>query len=345
MAARFFDESWYARTMPPEQSSALLPGETPQQRNARLKTHKYRVGRAQVPPAEQREEFFGNLVKKAEKAALRGDVSSKPLGGGGYKVNHNRRGGVPIQLLILLLGLIMNVRGESQSHFQQGPVFKTKRGGKSFIIGQPVKISTYKSPKATPQGENSGWFPEYKYWTGKRETEKEEKDNPQTKPVDEGVEETPKIPGKFRWARVVACGVFWVWIVTRRRRREGVNKKRRQQLPAERVGGAPWKSKTLRDEAIAKNNEDGLPIALAAWGGWCGNGALKEQDRTIEALLGQSLADSTRKLYTSAFHKWEVYRKIQGKSEYLSLEEGDARQNEDSLMAFCALHLGPLERD
>ena len=98
--------------------------------------------------------------------------------------------------------------------------------------------------------------------------------------------------------------------------------------------------KLLRSAAIETTRHAGQPVALSSWSGWCGEGARIQQDREIEAILGQSIADSTKKLYTGSFRKWEIYRGIQEKHIYLSTNETDARAEEDSIPEFSALHLG-----
>ena len=57
------------------------------------------------------------------------------------------------------------------------------------------------------------------------------------------------------------------------------------------------------------------------------------------------MAESTKKLYAGAFRKWETYRKIQNKDSYISEDPLRLREEDDSLLAFAALQLGPMEKD
>ena len=166
--------------------------------------------------------------------------------------------------------------------------------------------------------------------------------------INEWMDEVCK--AKVKWGRVallVVC-LYLDWAGKLSRAAIAVYRwmgKAQRGLPPSRVGGGPIRANVLRKAALERGNKLGEPVALSAWAGWCGTGARSQQQRTIEALLGQSLADSTKKLYMGAFRKWEMYRSIQGKGPYLSEDPAGIRDEEDSLMAFAALHLGPLEKD
>ena len=88
-------------------------------------------------------------------------------------------------------------------------------------------------------------------------------------------------------------------------------------LPSCRVG-RPLAREYSAQGRTGKGELTGKPVALAARGGWLGEQACEQQTKTIDALLGQSLAESTRKLYVGAFEKWETYRSSQAKGAYLS---------------------------
>ena len=153
----------------------------------------------------------------------------------------------------------------------------------------------------------------------------------------------PNLNG-VRWARVlvflIALALDWTW-VAKRGRGGGLS----HGLPPGRVGGGPTRANMLRRAALEKGKLTGKPVALSAWGGWQGLKACEQQAKTIDTLLGQSLAESTRKLYAGAFKKWETYRSVQAKDKYLSSDPTCLREEEDSAMAFAALHLGPMEKD
>ena len=349
-AARHFDESWYPRSLPPQTSPEVIQNESTAARAKRLKTEKYRVQRASTPQDQQREEFFTALLKKAENAIKRGDVRKK---GGGYKHVLNDIKLRWVAKLFILIIIICNTTGanaQMEFHFPYGPVLgATPRtiASNPRPIGQLRRRATPDHTWLNGRVRPGGHFNHYSrggagmHWDTRQGVAANVKGG-------EGREwrsNKRKRSSQVRWARWALLGLLVHWIEGRTKANENRRGRTPNRFPPSRVGGGPTRARLLRKAALGEGSKLGTPVALSAWAGWCGGGAKTHQTKTIDTLMGQSVADSTKKLYTGAFQKWESYRRIQEKGAYLSTEPADARSEEDSVLAFAALHLGPLERD
>ena len=86
------------------------------------------------------------------------------------------------------------------------------------------------------------------------------------------------------------------------------------------------------------------PIALSGWGEWYGANAEHADQKFIEASIGGSIADATRKLYSGQFNQCARFRAVNGESAYFETDiERPAR--EEILHSYIALYVGPLGKD
>ena len=151
----------------------------------------------------------------------------------------------------------------------------------------------------------------------------------------EGWKKREERNGGVRWARI-PLGV-WVWCTIANKRGTHMGKapsKLHQWPPKGREGGAPWRAKIVRDEALTRHEDDAQPAALSEWGRRCGNMASEEQEKTPKGLLGLSISGAAGKLHVGAFKTWELYREIQRKPPYMAMGEGEWRREEDPLLSF-----------
>ena len=61
--------------------------------------------------------------------------------------------------------------------------------------------------------------------------------------------------------------------------------------------------------------------------------------------MGGMIANSSKSVYQGMFNKWRIHRAVLGKKEYLSSLEEDKEEEEEAVIAYVALNLGPMERD
>ena len=109
--------------------------------------------------------------------------------------------------------------------------------------------------------------------------------------------------GKPRCARILLVVLAVIADATRAKRMSrGADP---ASLPPCRVGGGPERALTLKRAALERARATGKPVALSARGEWSGQQATTHQRKTLDALMGQSIADSARKLYSGEFKKWE----------------------------------------
>ena len=65
----------------------------------------------------------------------------------------------------------------------------------------------------------------------------------------------------------------------------------------------------------------------------------------VDRLIGCSISASTRYNYEGRFRKWELRRSLNELNPYLSTESADKELEEDSLLNYLSLSVGPLNKD
>ena len=112
-------------------------------------------------------------------------------------------------------------------------------------------------------------------------------------------------------------------------------------FPPDRVGGAPTVTKTVAKVNMAKNANDLAPVSLGQWPNW-GSHA---QNEMVGKLIGCSISASAKYNYDGHFRQWELYRSINGIIPYFSVNAADKGSEEDRILSYHALSVGPLSKD
>ena len=116
-------------------------------------------------------------------------------------------------------------------------------------------------------------------------------------------------------------------------------------VPTLRAGGGVSRSSVVKRDLFAKNQAELVPVALCDWGSWYGTEAVKRATNEIETNIGGSVASSTRHNYEGHFHKWAVFRGVNGKDPYISTCDEKFMEEEDSVLSYVALSVGPLGKE
>ena len=115
--------------------------------------------------------------------------------------------------------------------------------------------------------------------------------------------------------------------------------------PLIRAGGGLQRAVAQRREILSLHEQGAGAVALNPWGKWYGNDAHMLNVKFIEDSIGGSIADSTRKNYKGHFEQWSTFRRINGLSPYLSADPQGLPDEEDSVLSYLALSVGPLGKD
>ena len=111
--------------------------------------------------------------------------------------------------------------------------------------------------------------------------------------------------------------------------------------PPIRAGGGPIKVNTLMTTQKAGNMEKGSPVSLGQWAKWDAD----TQKSLVGKLIGCSVSQSAKYNYSGHFRQWETYRSVNGLGPYLGQGNANAEAEEDCLLAYLALSVGPPNKD
>ena len=67
--------------------------------------------------------------------------------------------------------------------------------------------------------------------------------------------------------------------------------------------------------------------------------------KSTESPIGGAVADTTRKPYNGQFPQWATFRRINGLTPYFALGTDGAEREEDSLLSYKSLSVGPIGQD
>ena len=162
------------------------------------------------------------------------------------------------------------------------------------------------------------------------------------------------------WGRTLAVWMFLTWVGQsirgRRAAETGVGPAKSGfvamhlgetgcHIPTLRAGGGVSNVNVHKRDQFARNQADLIPVALKEWGNWYGTDASKCANRKVEESIGGSVASSTRRNYEGRFRKWEVFRGVNGKGPYIDQGEDRSSEEEDSVLSYVALSVGPLGKE
>ena len=116
-------------------------------------------------------------------------------------------------------------------------------------------------------------------------------------------------------------------------------------FPPIRAGGGQSGTTKSKRDALSSYTADGAPVSLGRWAGWCGAGGALTTAATIEDLMGQSVSAATKGNYQGQFRQWTVHRSVNGLTPYIGENNLTLREEEDSVMAYTVLSLGPLAKN
>ena len=109
--------------------------------------------------------------------------------------------------------------------------------------------------------------------------------------------------------------------------------------PSGRVADPP-KRVLARDRLTLENAKTHGPVSLGKWPQW----GPSEQKQLIERLMGCSVSQATKGSYEGHFRIWAMYRGTCGLNPYVGTNGLDLDQEEDNVMGYVALSVGPLAK-
>ena len=116
-------------------------------------------------------------------------------------------------------------------------------------------------------------------------------------------------------------------------------------LPPIMAGGGLQRSVAHRRDILQLHKDGSGAVALHPWGKWYGAEAGNLNQRFIESAIGGSIADSTRKNYKGSFEQWPTFRRVNGQSPFMVADPAGISGEEESVLAYLALSVGPLGKD
>ena len=98
-------------------------------------------------------------------------------------------------------------------------------------------------------------------------------------------------------------------------------------------------------DLFAKNQAELVPVALKEWGNWYGPDAVKKETRALEERASGEAWPPRRATITKVALKWEIFRGVNGLSPYLDPSDGKFAAEEDSILSYVALSVGPMGKE
>ena len=86
-------------------------------------------------------------------------------------------------------------------------------------------------------------------------------------------------------------------------------------------------------------------MALNPWGDWYGANATSVNGKFTESPIGGAIADTTRKLYSGRLAQWPTFRRIDGRSPYITPDPHGVEVEENIILSYLPLSAGPLGKD
>ena len=111
-------------------------------------------------------------------------------------------------------------------------------------------------------------------------------------------------------------------------------------FPPIRAGGGPSKRLLEREKLAQTNAKSHTPVSLGEWPHW----GPSEQQGLIERLMGCSVSAATKGNYEGHFRLWSMYRGACGLDPYVGRAGLSEEQEEDNIMGYVALSVGPLSK-
>ena len=88
------------------------------------------------------------------------------------------------------------------------------------------------------------------------------------------------------------------------------------------------------------NMDRGAPVSMGKWAKW----DVANQKSLLRILIGCSVSQSAKYNYSGHFKQWGNYRSVNGLVPYLGLGDADSEREDDFLLAYLALPVGPSTR-
>ena len=102
-----------------------------------------------------------------------------------------------------------------------------------------------------------------------------------------------------------------------------------------------------RKELIEQHKAGGGAVALNPWGDWYGANAASINGEFIESSIGGPIADTTWELYIGHIAQWPAFRRIDGRSPYITPDSMGLRSKRTSyfrIYPFPRSHLARMLR-